>query len=104
VLVSMVRSACTEFGAQNGVERAFKHRHISIRNEITVFVEIKGRLRFASCRVCFDAEFDRTCCWRVKWSGKSVKTTKYLNQERNNSFRRYRGKIEFCESQGLFRR
>jgi hypothetical protein len=58
-------------------------------------------LSFASCWSCFDAEFGWNCFWRVKWSGKSVKTTKYLNQERNNSIRRNRGKIEFCEMLGL---
>jgi hypothetical protein len=52
----MVKSACTEFGAQNGVERTFNRRNISIRNGITVFVEIEERLSFASRRACFDAE------------------------------------------------
>jgi hypothetical protein len=52
----MVKSACTEFGAQNGVERASKHRNISIKNEIKVFVEIEERLSFSSCRACFDGE------------------------------------------------
>jgi hypothetical protein len=100
----MMESACTAFVAQNGVDIAFKHRNISINNEIAVFVGIEERLSFASCKACFDAEFGMNCFWRVKWSGKSVKTTKYLNQERNDRFRRNRGRIEFCELLGLFRR
>jgi hypothetical protein len=99
----MMKSACTAFAAYNGVERAFKQRNISIKNEITDFVEIEERLSLVSYRACFDGEIGMTCFWRVNWSGKSGKTTKYLNQERNNSFRRSRGVIEFCELQGLFR-
>jgi hypothetical protein len=99
-----MKSASTAFAALNGVERSFKRRNISIRNEITVFVEIDERLSSAGCRACFDDEIGVHCVRRIKWSGKSVKTPQYLNQERNNSFRRNRGKIEFCELLGLFRR
>jgi phage terminase small subunit len=103
-LVSTLKSACTAFDAQNGVERAFKRRKISIKNEITVFVESEEILSFASRRACFDAEIGVHCVRRIKWSGKSIKTPQYLNQERNNSFRRNRRKIEFCELLGLYRR
>jgi hypothetical protein len=61
----MVKSACTEFGAQNGVERAFNHRNISMRNGITVFVQIEGRLSFASCGASFDAEIGVHCVPRI---------------------------------------
>jgi translation initiation factor 2 beta subunit (eIF-2beta)/eIF-5 len=99
----MMMSACTACGAQNGVERASKRRNISIRNEITDFFEIEERLSFASCWACFEDEIGVHCVRRLEWSVKSVKTPKYLNQERNNSFLRNRGKIEFCELHGSFR-
>jgi hypothetical protein len=38
------------------VERASKRRNISIKYEITVFVEREERLSFASCRACLDDE------------------------------------------------
>jgi hypothetical protein len=81
-----------------------KLRNISIKNKITVFVVFDERLRFASCRACFEHEIGVHCVRRVEWSGKSEKTPKYLKQERNNSFRRNRRKIEYCELLGLFRR
>jgi hypothetical protein len=54
------------------VERASKHRNISIRNEITVFFGIEERLSFARCRACIDAEIGVHCVRRIEWSGKSV--------------------------------
>jgi hypothetical protein len=85
------------------VEREKKQRNISSKNDITVIVEREERLRFASYWACFDAEIGVQCIRRVGWSGKREKTPKYLNQEQNNSFRRIRRKIAFCELQGLFR-
>jgi hypothetical protein len=99
-----MKSACTAFGAKNGVESAFKRRNISIGNEKTVFVESEEKLGFASRMACFDAEIGVHCVRRIEYSGRGVKMPKYLNQVRNNSFPRNRGKIEFCELLGLFRR
>jgi hypothetical protein len=66
------------------VERAFKLRNISVRIEITEFSSKFERLRFAICRDCFVAEFGVRYFRRVEWSGKSVLTPKYLNQDRKN--------------------
>jgi hypothetical protein len=100
-LVSTLKSACIAFGAQNGLERASKRRNILFKYEITVFVEREERLNFACRGACFDAEIGVHCVRPVEWSRKGVKTPKYLNQERNNSFRRNRGKIEFLRVAGL---
>jgi hypothetical protein len=54
------------------VERAFKRRNISIRNEITEFSSKSERLRFGIYRYRFDAEIDVRNVRRVEWSGKSV--------------------------------
>jgi hypothetical protein len=35
-------------------------------------VEGDGRLRFASCRACSEAEIGEHGVWRVEWSGKSI--------------------------------
>jgi hypothetical protein len=67
-----MKSACTAFGTQNGVERAFKLQNITIRKEIAVLVESEERLSFASCWVYFDAEIGVHCVRRVEWSGKNV--------------------------------
>jgi hypothetical protein len=100
----MMKSACTAFGAQNGVERTSKRRNKTIKYEKTVFVESEEKLGFASRRARFDAEIGVHCVRRIEYSGRSDKTPKYLNQERNNSFRRNRRRIAFCELLGLFRR
>jgi hypothetical protein len=54
------------------VERAFKCRSVSIRNEITESSSKFEILRFAICRDFFDPEIDRQYVRRVEWSGKSV--------------------------------
>jgi hypothetical protein len=54
------------------VERAFKRRNISIKYEITVFVEWEERLSSAGCRACFDDEIGLHCVRRIGWSGKIV--------------------------------
>jgi hypothetical protein len=71
-LVSMLKSTCTTFGVYNGVERAFKPRNISIRNEITEFSSKFERLPFAIYRDCFDTEIGMQYVRREEWSGKSV--------------------------------
>jgi hypothetical protein len=71
-IVSILKSTWSRFGVQNGVERAFKRRIISIRNEITEFSSKFERLRFAIYRDCFDAEIDMQYVRRVEWSGESV--------------------------------
>jgi hypothetical protein len=38
-------------------------------------------LRFAICTDCFDTEIGMRYVWRVEWSGKSVYTPRYRNQE-----------------------
>jgi hypothetical protein len=68
----MLKLACTTFGVQNGVERAFKRRNISITNEITEFSSKLERLHFAICRDCFDAEIGVHYVRSIEWSGKSV--------------------------------
>jgi hypothetical protein len=65
-IVSALKLACAMFGVYNGVEEAFKCRHISIRNEITEFSSKFERLRFAICRNCFDAEIGVPYVRRVK--------------------------------------
>jgi hypothetical protein len=54
------------------VKRAFKLSNISIRSEITVFIEIDERLSFAISRACFDAEIGFQHVRRVEWSGNSI--------------------------------
>jgi hypothetical protein len=66
------------------VERAFKRRDISIGNEITELSSKFVCLRFVICRDCFDIEIGVRNVRRVEWSGKTDKTSRYLNQERNN--------------------
>jgi hypothetical protein len=69
-IVSTLKSTCTTLGVQNGLERAFKRRNISIRNEISEFSSKFEGLRFAICRDCFDAEIHMQCVRRVEWGGK----------------------------------
>jgi hypothetical protein len=64
--------ACATFGVQNVVERPFKRRDISIRNEISQFSSKCESLRFAICRDCLDPEIGVRYFRRVEWSGKSV--------------------------------
>jgi hypothetical protein len=71
-IVSTLKLACATFGLKNGVERAFKRRDISIRNDITEFSPKFENLRFAICRDCFDTEIGVRYVWRVEWSGKRV--------------------------------
>jgi hypothetical protein len=66
------------------VERPFKQRDISIRNEITEFSSEGESLSFASSRECVDPEIGVRHVRRGDWSGNTVLTLKYLNQERNN--------------------
>jgi hypothetical protein len=54
------------------VERPFKRRDISIRNEITEFSTKFERLRLATCRDCYDAEIGVRYVRREEWSGMSV--------------------------------
>jgi hypothetical protein len=54
------------------VERHFKSRNITIRDEITEFSSKIESLRFAICRDCFDAEINVRYVRGVEWSGKSV--------------------------------
>jgi hypothetical protein len=72
VIVSSLKLAYTTFGVYNGVERAFKLRNISIRNEITGFSSKLESLRFAICTYCFDNEIGVRYFRRVEWSGKGV--------------------------------
>jgi hypothetical protein len=65
------------------VEGAYKRRNILIRNEITEFSSKFKRLRFEICRDSADAEIGVRYVRRVEWSGMSVETPEYLNQERN---------------------
>jgi hypothetical protein len=83
-VVSTLKLACATFGLKNGVERAFKRRDISVRNEITEFSPKFESLRFAICRDCFYVEIGVRYVRSEEWSGKSVYTPRYLNQERNN--------------------
>jgi hypothetical protein len=53
-IVLTLNLACATFGVLNGVERAFKRRDISIRNEKTEFSSKFERLRFAISRECFN--------------------------------------------------
>jgi hypothetical protein len=71
-IVSTLKSTWNRFGVWNGVERAFKRRNISIRNEITEFSSKFERLRFSIYRDCFDAEIDTHYIRRVEWSGKGI--------------------------------
>jgi hypothetical protein len=54
------------------VERASKRRNISIKYEITVFVEREERLSFASCRACLDDEVGMHGVRCAEWSRKSL--------------------------------
>jgi hypothetical protein len=54
------------------VERAFKRRNISIRNDIAEFSSQSEGLRFGICRDSVDAEISVRYVRRVEWSGKSV--------------------------------
>jgi hypothetical protein len=72
VIVSTQKLACATFGVQNGVERAFKRRNISIRNEITEFSSKSEGLLFGIYRYRFDAEIGVRYARRVEWSGRSV--------------------------------
>jgi hypothetical protein len=72
VIVWTLKLACATFGVYNGVERAFKRRNISIRNEMTEFSSKFVRLRFAICTDSVDAEIGVRYVRRVEWSGKSV--------------------------------
>jgi hypothetical protein len=65
------------------VETPFKRRDISVRNEITEFSSKFESLSFAISRECVDTEIGGRYVRRVEWSEKSVKTSRYLNQERN---------------------
>jgi hypothetical protein len=71
-IVSTLKLVCATFGVQNGVERPFKSRDISIRNEITEFSSKFERLRFVICKDCFDAEIAVRYVRRVEWSEKTV--------------------------------
>jgi hypothetical protein len=71
-IVPTLKLACTTFGVQNGVERTFKRRNISIRNEITEFSSKLETLHFAICRDSFDAEIGVHYVLRVEWSGNAV--------------------------------
>jgi hypothetical protein len=66
------------------VERAFKRRDICIRNEISEFSSKFESLRFGIYSDCFDTEIGVGYVQLVEWSGKAVKTLKYINQDRNN--------------------
>jgi hypothetical protein len=67
-----LKLACATFGVQNGVERAFKLRNISIRKEITKLSSKFESLRFAISRECFDTEIGVLYIRSVEWSGKTV--------------------------------
>jgi hypothetical protein len=67
------------------VETPFKRRNISIRKEITTFSSKFESLSFAICGDCFDTKVGVLYVRRVQRSGNTVKTPKYLNQERNYS-------------------
>jgi hypothetical protein len=77
-----LKLAYAMFGVYNGVERAFKLRNITIRNEITDFPSKCDSLHLAICREYFDTEIGVVYIRCVEWSEKTVYTTKYLNQER----------------------
>jgi hypothetical protein len=79
--VSTLKLACATFGLLNGVDRAFKRRDISMRNEITESSPKIETLRFAICRDCFDTAIGVRYVRRVEWSEKSVKTPRYLIRE-----------------------
>jgi hypothetical protein len=55
------------------VERPFKQRDISIRNEITEFSSEGESLSFASSRECVDPEIGVRHVRRVEWSGRPFK-------------------------------
>jgi hypothetical protein len=84
------------------VERAFKRRDICIRNEISEFSSKFESLRFGIYSDCFDTEIGVGYVQLVEWSGKAVKTLKYINQERNNRVFAEICKFAFCDLQGLF--
>jgi hypothetical protein len=84
------------------VERLLKHRNISIRNEINEFSPKFESLRFGIYSDCFDTEIGVGYVQLVEWSGKDVKTLKYINQERNNRVFAEICKFAFCDLQGLF--
>jgi hypothetical protein len=67
-----MKLACATFGVSNDVERPFKRRDISVRNEITEFSSKFERLRFAICREFVDTEIGVLYVRCVEWSGKSV--------------------------------
>jgi hypothetical protein len=71
-IVSTLKLVCATFGVYNGMEKSFKRRNISIRNEITEFSSKFERLRFAICRDRFDAEIGVRYVLREEWSGRSV--------------------------------
>jgi hypothetical protein len=54
------------------MERAFKRRDISIRNEITEFSSEGESLSFASSRECVDPEIGVRHVRRGDWSGNTV--------------------------------
>jgi hypothetical protein len=83
-ILSTLKLACATFSALNGMGGTFKRRNISIRNDRTEFSSKFERLRFGTYRYRFDAEIRVRYVRRVEWSGRSVYTPKYLNQERNN--------------------
>jgi hypothetical protein len=67
-----LKLACATFGVQNGVERPFKRRDISIRNEISEFSSKFESLRPAISRECFVTEIVVLYVRRVEERGKSV--------------------------------
>jgi hypothetical protein len=66
------------------VERAFKRRDVSIGNEITEISSKFESLRFGIYRDCFETEIGVGYVRRVECIGKTVKTPRYHNQDRNN--------------------